>query len=218
MRRLILAAASVSALVSFIGTPAYAVGVRYPFCIQGDRYPGLSTAHTNPISSAGRPLMGSGRTASPIPSMPVTATPAPISTSRRANAARAISSSCSSIDVGPAIAARERDLTPGWAGRTASGEFDRPRLRTPDRQEIFDAQFDSGVVRRRRPRKRAGQRAKIRFGLSGLQNQLPVGWRRYRLWLHIDGAVPGNGLRSSSDVLQQSLLRRAARRSSAGAP
>ncbi|WP_407152305.1 DUF3551 domain-containing protein [Bradyrhizobium sp. ORS 86] len=42
MRRLILAAASVSALVSFTGTPAHAVGVRYPFCIQGDRYPGLS--------------------------------------------------------------------------------------------------------------------------------------------------------------------------------
>jgi len=42
MRRLILAAASVSALASFIGTPAHAVGVRYPFCIQGDRYPGLS--------------------------------------------------------------------------------------------------------------------------------------------------------------------------------
>ena len=42
MRRLILAAASVTALASLAATPAHAVGVRYPFCIQGDRYPGLS--------------------------------------------------------------------------------------------------------------------------------------------------------------------------------
>lgn len=30
------------ALTAFSAVPAQAVGVRYPFCIQGDRYPGLS--------------------------------------------------------------------------------------------------------------------------------------------------------------------------------
>ncbi|MFB9267924.1 DUF3551 domain-containing protein [Bradyrhizobium erythrophlei] len=42
MRRLILAAASASALAFLAAAPAHAVGVRYPFCMQGDRYPGLS--------------------------------------------------------------------------------------------------------------------------------------------------------------------------------
>jgi hypothetical protein len=43
MRTMILAAASVVALTTAFGTvPAQAVGVRYPFCIQGNRYPGLS--------------------------------------------------------------------------------------------------------------------------------------------------------------------------------
>ena len=43
MRTMILAAASVAALAGLGAAPAHAVGVRYPFCIQGDRYPGLST-------------------------------------------------------------------------------------------------------------------------------------------------------------------------------
>ncbi|MBR0872491.1 DUF3551 domain-containing protein [Bradyrhizobium tropiciagri] len=42
MRTMILAAASVVALAAYGTAPAQAVGVRYPFCIQGDRYPGLS--------------------------------------------------------------------------------------------------------------------------------------------------------------------------------
>jgi uncharacterized protein DUF3551 len=42
MRTIILAAASVAALTALAVVPAQAVGVRYPFCIQGDRYPGLS--------------------------------------------------------------------------------------------------------------------------------------------------------------------------------
>ena len=42
MRTMILAAASVVALATVGTAPAQAVGVRYPFCIQGDRYPGLS--------------------------------------------------------------------------------------------------------------------------------------------------------------------------------
>lgn len=43
MRTMILAAAaSVVALGTLVAGPAHAVGVRYPFCIQGDRYPGLS--------------------------------------------------------------------------------------------------------------------------------------------------------------------------------
>ena len=42
MRTMILAAAAtVVAFTSFGTAPAHAVGVRYPFCIQGDRYPGL---------------------------------------------------------------------------------------------------------------------------------------------------------------------------------
>ena len=42
MRNVVLAllAASGSALLG--SAPAHAVGTRYPFCIQGDRYPGLS--------------------------------------------------------------------------------------------------------------------------------------------------------------------------------
>ena len=42
MRSVVLAllAATGSALVG--SAPAHAVGTRYPFCIQGDRYPGLS--------------------------------------------------------------------------------------------------------------------------------------------------------------------------------
>ena len=42
MRIIILAAASVVALTAFGAVPAQAVGARYPFCIQGDQYPGLS--------------------------------------------------------------------------------------------------------------------------------------------------------------------------------
>jgi hypothetical protein len=42
MRTMILAAASLAALATLGAVPAHAVGVRYPFCIQGDRYPGLS--------------------------------------------------------------------------------------------------------------------------------------------------------------------------------
>ncbi|KJC59355.1 hypothetical protein UP10_17670 [Bradyrhizobium sp. LTSPM299] len=42
MRTIILAAASVVALTTFCAVPAQAVGVRYPFCMQGNRYPGLS--------------------------------------------------------------------------------------------------------------------------------------------------------------------------------
>ncbi|QPF88183.1 DUF3551 domain-containing protein [Bradyrhizobium genosp. L] len=42
MRTMILAAASVVTLAALGTVPAHAVGVRYPFCIQGDRYPGLS--------------------------------------------------------------------------------------------------------------------------------------------------------------------------------
>jgi len=42
MRTMILAAVSMAALATFGTAPAHAVGVRYPFCIQGDRYPGLS--------------------------------------------------------------------------------------------------------------------------------------------------------------------------------
>jgi hypothetical protein len=42
MRTMILAAASVVALGTLGTAPAQAVGIRYPFCIQGDRYPGLS--------------------------------------------------------------------------------------------------------------------------------------------------------------------------------
>ena len=44
MRTMIVAAASVITIsfATFAITPAHAVGVRYPFCMQGDRYPGLS--------------------------------------------------------------------------------------------------------------------------------------------------------------------------------
>ena len=42
MRRAILAALTASGLAALGAAPAEAVGTRYPFCIQGDEYPGLS--------------------------------------------------------------------------------------------------------------------------------------------------------------------------------
>lgn len=42
MRRTILAALAASAMAALGAAPAEAVGTRYPFCIQGDEYPGLS--------------------------------------------------------------------------------------------------------------------------------------------------------------------------------
>ena len=42
MRRAILAALTASGLMALAAAPAEAVGTRYPFCIQGDEYPGLS--------------------------------------------------------------------------------------------------------------------------------------------------------------------------------
>jgi Protein of unknown function (DUF3551) len=42
MRRAILAALTASGLAALCAAPAEAVGSRYPFCIQGDMYPGLS--------------------------------------------------------------------------------------------------------------------------------------------------------------------------------
>ena len=42
MRKAVLAALAASALVSLGIAPAAAVGTRYPFCLQGDEYPGLS--------------------------------------------------------------------------------------------------------------------------------------------------------------------------------
>ena len=42
MRRAILAALTASGLMALAAAPAEAVGTRYPFCIQGDDYPGLS--------------------------------------------------------------------------------------------------------------------------------------------------------------------------------
>ena len=42
MRNLVLALLSASGLAMLGTAPAEAVGSRYPFCIQGDEYPGLS--------------------------------------------------------------------------------------------------------------------------------------------------------------------------------
>jgi hypothetical protein len=42
MRRAILAVLTVTGLAAIGAAPAEAVGTRYPFCIQGDEYPGLS--------------------------------------------------------------------------------------------------------------------------------------------------------------------------------
>jgi hypothetical protein len=42
MRNLIFAALAASGLVSMAGAPAHAVGIRHPFCLQGDQFPGLS--------------------------------------------------------------------------------------------------------------------------------------------------------------------------------
>lgn len=42
MRKTILAVLAASALASLGTAPAQAVGTRYPFCLQGDEYPGLS--------------------------------------------------------------------------------------------------------------------------------------------------------------------------------
>ena len=42
MRHLALALLAAGGPVMFVAAPAGAVGTRYPFCIQGDAYPGLS--------------------------------------------------------------------------------------------------------------------------------------------------------------------------------
>jgi Protein of unknown function (DUF3551) len=42
MRNVILALLAASGLTVVATAPASAVGTRYPFCIQGDEYPGLS--------------------------------------------------------------------------------------------------------------------------------------------------------------------------------
>jgi hypothetical protein len=42
MRKAILAVLAASALAALGTAPAEAVGTRYPFCLQGDEYPGLS--------------------------------------------------------------------------------------------------------------------------------------------------------------------------------
>jgi hypothetical protein len=42
MRRAILAVLAACGLAAIGAAPAEAVGTRYPFCLQGDEYPGLS--------------------------------------------------------------------------------------------------------------------------------------------------------------------------------
>jgi len=42
MRKLILSVLAASGLAALAAAPAEAVGTRYPFCLQGDEYPGLS--------------------------------------------------------------------------------------------------------------------------------------------------------------------------------
>src|SRR6476646_7333803 len=42
MRKAILAVLAAGGLAAFSAAPAEAVGTRYPFCLQGDEYPGLS--------------------------------------------------------------------------------------------------------------------------------------------------------------------------------
>lgn len=42
MRNVVLALLAASGLALMGSAPAHAVGTRYPFCIQGDHYPGLS--------------------------------------------------------------------------------------------------------------------------------------------------------------------------------
>ena len=42
MRRVVLLALTASAFAALGTAPAAAVGTRYPFCLQGDEYPGLS--------------------------------------------------------------------------------------------------------------------------------------------------------------------------------
>jgi hypothetical protein len=42
MRKAILAVLAASGLAALGVAPAQAVGTRYPFCLQGDEYPGLS--------------------------------------------------------------------------------------------------------------------------------------------------------------------------------
>jgi Protein of unknown function (DUF3551) len=42
MRRMILFLLTTGAVAAFGAAPAAAVGIRYPFCIQGEEYPGLS--------------------------------------------------------------------------------------------------------------------------------------------------------------------------------
>jgi hypothetical protein len=74
MRKAILAVLAASGLAALGAAPAEAVGTRYPFCLQGDEYPGLSyctsgrflqcianpyyISESEPPPSAYRPLPG----------------------------------------------------------------------------------------------------------------------------------------------------------------
>ena len=43
MRNMVLALLAAGGVTMTVSAPAQAVGTRYPFCIQGDEYPALST-------------------------------------------------------------------------------------------------------------------------------------------------------------------------------
>src|SRR5258708_4391336 len=79
MRRAILVLLAAGGLAALGAMPAEAVGTRYPFCIQGDDQPGLSNCTFTSYMSNVRPqLPDAACGASPIPIMPVTATPHPM--------------------------------------------------------------------------------------------------------------------------------------------
>ena len=67
MRRAILAALTASGLAALFAAPAEAVGTRYPFCIQGDEYPGLSNCTFTSYEQCQATASGRFLTCMPIP-------------------------------------------------------------------------------------------------------------------------------------------------------
>ncbi len=99
MRTMILAAASGGRTRRFGAAPAHAVGVRYPFCIQGDRYPGLSTCSYPSYQACLATASGIGQTCVANPYYAGDNDPRSyLHIPARGSVARAISSTCSSTD------------------------------------------------------------------------------------------------------------------------
>ena len=79
MRSFFLALASAGGLAMAGLAPAHAAGTRYPVCIQGDEYPGLSGCTFTSFQQCQATASGRFLTVSPIPTTPAVAAANPVS-------------------------------------------------------------------------------------------------------------------------------------------